>query len=65
MKILLGDFSAVLWREDIFTSVIGNDSLYANSNESNVKSYKLCHKQKIIKSTVLQHRSFILLCVYK
>jgi hypothetical protein len=56
MKILLGDFSAVLGTEDIFTPVIGNDSLYANSNESDVKSYKLCHKQRIINSTVLQHR---------
>lgn len=66
MKILLGDFSAVLWREDIFTSVNGNDSLCANSKESSVKIYKLCHKQKIIKSAVLQHsRSSILLCFYK
>jgi hypothetical protein len=56
MKILLGDFSAVLGKEDIFTPVIGNGSLYANSNESSVESYIFLRKQKIIKSTVLQHR---------
>jgi hypothetical protein len=65
MKIFLGDFSAVLGREDIFTSVIGKDSLYANNNENGVKSYKLCHKQKIIKGRVLRHRSFNLLRFYK
>jgi hypothetical protein len=65
MKILLGNFSAVLGREDMFTSVTGNDSLYANNNGSSVKSFKPRYKQRIISSTVLQHRSFIVLCFYK
>ena len=36
MKILLGDFSAKVGRENIFTSKIGNESLHQDSNDNGV-----------------------------
>jgi hypothetical protein len=43
MKILLGDFNAKVGRENIFKPTIGNESLHQDSNDSGVKSSKLCH----------------------
>jgi hypothetical protein len=43
MKILLGDFSAKVGREDIFKLTIGNESLHEISGDNGVKSSKLCH----------------------
>jgi hypothetical protein len=34
MKILLGDFNAKVRREDIFKSIIGNESLHEASNDN-------------------------------
>jgi hypothetical protein len=40
MKILLGDFNAKLWREDIFKSTIGSESLHAlNNNYGHIITY--------------------------
>lgn len=63
MEIVLENISAKLGTEDICTPIIGDASLYANSNESDIKSYKLCHEQKIIKSAVLQHRNIRRYCL--
>jgi hypothetical protein len=37
MKILLGDFSAKVGREDIFKPTIGNESLREISNDNGVR----------------------------
>ena len=34
MKILLGDFSAEVGRENIFKPTVGNDSLHQDSNDN-------------------------------
>jgi hypothetical protein len=43
MKILFGDFSAKVGREDIFKPTIGNESSHEISNDNGVNSSKLCH----------------------
>ena len=37
MKILLGNFNAKLEREGIFKPIIGNDSLYQDSKNNDVR----------------------------
>jgi hypothetical protein len=37
MKMLLGDFNAIVCREDIFKPTIGNESLYEISNDDGVR----------------------------
>jgi len=37
MKILLGDFNAKFWNEDIFRPATGNKSLHHDTNESGVR----------------------------
>jgi hypothetical protein len=37
MKILLGDFNAKFWREDIFEPTIRNESLHQDSNNNGVR----------------------------
>jgi hypothetical protein len=37
MKILLGDFNAKVWRENIFYPTIGNESLHQDSIDNGVK----------------------------
>jgi hypothetical protein len=41
MKILLGDFNAILGREDIFKPTSGNESIHELSNDKEVS--KVCH----------------------
>jgi hypothetical protein len=36
MKILLGDFNAKVWRENILKPTIGNDSLHQDSSDNGV-----------------------------
>jgi hypothetical protein len=43
MKNLVGDFSAKVGREDIFKSKLRNESSHEISNNTGVKSSKLCH----------------------
>jgi hypothetical protein len=43
MKILLGDFSAKVGREDVFKPTIGNESLHETSNDNGIKSCELRH----------------------
>ena len=40
MKILLGDFNAKVWRENIFKPTIGNESLHQDSNGRGVRIVK-------------------------
>jgi hypothetical protein len=49
MKILLGDFTAKVGREDIFKPTIGNESLYKISNATS--------KNLIVKSMMFPHRN--------
>jgi exonuclease III len=37
MKILLGDFNAKVWRQDIYKPIIGNESLHEASNDNGVR----------------------------
>jgi hypothetical protein len=36
-KILLGGFNAKVWRENIFTPTIGNESLHQDSNDNGIR----------------------------
>jgi len=38
MKILLGEFDAKDWRENIFKPTIGNESIHRDSNDNGVKT---------------------------
>jgi exonuclease III len=42
MNILLGDFNAIVGREDVFKPTIGNESLHKISNDNGVR----CHIHK-------------------
>jgi len=37
MKIFLGDFNAIVGREDIFKPTIGNESLHQDSNDNIIR----------------------------
>jgi hypothetical protein len=57
MKNLLGDFNAKLGREDIFKSIIGNESLHEASNDDGVRVVNFAtSKNLIVKSTTFSHR---------
>jgi hypothetical protein len=57
MKILLGDLSAKIGREDIFKPIIGNESLHEASNDNGVTVINFAtSKNLIVKSTPLPHR---------
>jgi hypothetical protein len=57
MKILLGDFSAKVGREDIFKSTIRNESLHELSNNNGVRVVNFCPVKKFVKSTMFPHCS--------
>jgi len=57
MKILLGDFSAKVGREDIFKSTIRNESLHEISNNNGVRVVNFCPVKKFVKSTMFPHCS--------
>jgi hypothetical protein len=46
MKILLGDFSTKVGREDIFKPKIGNESLHEISNENGVRLVNFATSKK-------------------
>jgi hypothetical protein len=57
MKILLGDVSTKVGREDIFKPVIGNESLHEASNDNGVRVVNFANsKNLIVKSTTFPHR---------
>jgi hypothetical protein len=58
MKILLGDFTAKVGREDIFKLTIGNKSSHKISNENGVTVVNfVTSKHLVVKGTMFPHRS--------
>jgi hypothetical protein len=56
MKILLGDFSVNVGRENIFKPTIGDDSLHEISNDSGVRIVNFAtSKNLVVKSTMFPH----------
>jgi hypothetical protein len=49
MKILLGDLSAKVVREDIFKPTIGNESLHESSNDDGVRLVKSATSKNLSK----------------
>jgi hypothetical protein len=60
MKVLLGDLSAKVGREDIFKPIIGNESLHEASNDNGVRVVHFAtSKNLIVKSTTFPTATFI------
>jgi hypothetical protein len=60
MKILLGDLSAKVGREDIFKPKIGNESLHELSNDNGVRVVNFAtSKNLIVKSKTIHITTFI------
>jgi hypothetical protein len=58
MKILLGDVSAKVDREDIFNPTIVNESLHEISKDNGVRAVNFATSKNLIaKSTMFQHRN--------
>jgi hypothetical protein len=58
MKILLGDFSAKVGRQDIFKPAIGNESLHEINNDNGVRVENFATSKNLaVKSTVFPHRN--------
>jgi hypothetical protein len=58
MKILLGDLSAKVGREDIFKPTIGNESLHEISNDKGVRLVNFATSKHLReKSTMFPHRN--------
>jgi hypothetical protein len=56
MKILLGDFNAIVGREDIFKLTIGNESLHKISNDNGVRLVNFAASKYLrVKSTMFPH----------
>jgi exonuclease III len=57
-KILLGDFSAKVGREDIFKLTIGNESLHEISNDNGLRLVNFTTSKNLrVKSTMFPHRN--------
>jgi exonuclease III len=48
MKILLGDFNAIVCREDIFKPTFGNESLHKISNDNGVRVVNFATSENLI-----------------
>jgi hypothetical protein len=58
MKILIGNYIANITREDIFKSIIGNESLHEASNDNGVRVVNFATSRNLIfKSTTFPHRN--------
>jgi hypothetical protein len=58
MKILLGDFSAKVGREDIFKATIGKESLHEISKDNGVRVVNFASSKNLtVKSTMFPHRN--------
>jgi hypothetical protein len=56
MKIPIGDFNAILGREDIFKPTIGNESLHEISNDNGVRIANFATSKNLtVKSTMFSH----------
>jgi hypothetical protein len=57
MKILLGDFSAKVGREDIFKRTVRNESSLEISNDNGIRVVNFAtSKNLVVKSTMFPHR---------
>ena len=57
MKIPLGDFNAIVGRENIFKPIIGNESLHQDSNDNGVRILNFATSKNLaVKSTMFPHR---------
>jgi hypothetical protein len=58
IKIVLGNFSAKVRREDIFKPTSGNESLHEISNHNGIRVVKFAtFKNLMVKSTIFPHRN--------
>jgi len=56
-KILLGDFSANVRKENIFKPTIGNENLHQDGNDEGVRIVKFTtSKNVVVRSTMFPHR---------
>jgi len=56
MKILLGDFSAKVGRENIFKPTIDNESMHHNCNDNGVTIVNFAtSKSLVVKNTMFPH----------
>jgi hypothetical protein len=56
MKILLGDFSAKVGREDVFKPTIGNESLHKISNDKGIRVVNFATSENLtVKSTMFPY----------
>ena len=55
MKILLGDFNANVWRENIFKPTAENESQCQDSNDNGVRIVYFVTSKNLVKSTMFQH----------
>jgi hypothetical protein len=56
IKMLLGEFNAKVGREDVFKSIIGNESLHEVGNDNGVRVVKFATlKNLIVESTTFPH----------
>jgi hypothetical protein len=58
MRILLGDYTAKLGREDIFKPTVGNESLHQGSNDNGVRVVNFATSKNLVKNTMFPHRNF-------
>jgi exonuclease III len=56
MKILLGEFSAIVGRENIFILTIRNESLHEISNDSGVKIVNFATSENLVLKSMIPHR---------
>jgi hypothetical protein len=57
MKILLGDFSTKVGRENIFKLTVGNESFHEVNNYNGVRVVNFAtSKNLVVKSTMIPHR---------
>jgi endonuclease/exonuclease/phosphatase family metal-dependent hydrolase len=57
MKLLMGDFNAMVGMEDIFKPIIGNESLHEASNDNGVRVVNFATLKNLnVKSTIFPHR---------
>jgi hypothetical protein len=60
IEIMLEDFNATFWREDIFKLITDKKSLHEVSNDNGFRiANSVTSKNLIIKSTALAHRDFM------
>jgi hypothetical protein len=56
MKTLLGDFSAIVGRENIFKPTIGNESVHQDSNDDGVRIVNFATSRNlVVNNTMYPH----------